>query len=72
MRQTTMSESRTADAILLLGQALEECGIENQIASYLKRKFDEKHGQLYFVKLMARTTMAMHSWTEFWQPLRLY
>ncbi|KJH44909.1 dynein light chain type 1 [Dictyocaulus viviparus] len=28
----------------MLGRAIEKCGIENEIATFLKRKFDEKYG----------------------------
>ncbi|KAK5978683.1 Dynein light chain, partial [Trichostrongylus colubriformis] len=43
LRDSNTSEAKTADALLLLGRAIEECGIENEIASFLKKKFDEKH-----------------------------
>ncbi|EYC28738.1 hypothetical protein Y032_0007g3389 [Ancylostoma ceylanicum] len=44
LRDTNMNEEKTNDAIFLLGRAIEEAGIENQIATFLKKKFDEKHG----------------------------
>ncbi|KAK6044537.1 hypothetical protein COOONC_17957 [Cooperia oncophora] len=46
LRESNTSEAKTADALLLLGRAIEQCGIENEIATFLKKKFDEKHGEL--------------------------
>lgn len=36
---------RALQALQMLGRAIEECGIENEIATFLKKKFDEKHGR---------------------------
>ncbi|WKY05733.1 hypothetical protein Q1695_006158 [Nippostrongylus brasiliensis] len=47
LRETNMSEEKKADALQLLGRAIEECGIENEIATFLKRKFDERHGGVW-------------------------
>ncbi|KAK6748467.1 hypothetical protein RB195_001220 [Necator americanus] len=44
LRESSMNEEKTKDAIFFLGRAIEERGIENEIATFLKRKFDEKHG----------------------------
>ncbi|CAD6198761.1 unnamed protein product [Caenorhabditis auriculariae] len=44
VKSTTMTEQRTQQAVTCLGDALANCGIENEIASFMKRKFDELHG----------------------------
>ncbi|VDO07270.1 unnamed protein product [Haemonchus placei] len=46
LKETNASKAKASDAILLLGRAIEECGIENEIATFLKKKFDEKHGKI--------------------------
>ncbi|XGW28785.1 hypothetical protein V3C99_008518 [Haemonchus contortus] len=47
LKETNASKAKASDAILLLGRAIEECGIENEIATFLKKKFDEKHGDTW-------------------------
>ncbi|PAV72965.1 hypothetical protein WR25_09806 [Diploscapter pachys] len=44
LKASSMSDEKTQDARKLLGEAIEKCKIENEIATYLKRKFDERHG----------------------------
>ncbi|RCN53326.1 hypothetical protein ANCCAN_00388 [Ancylostoma caninum] len=55
LRDTNMNEEKTNDAIFLLGRAIEEGGIENQIATFLKKKFDEKHALEVLVMTFAFT-----------------
>ncbi|KAK6028739.1 dynein light chain type 1 [Ostertagia ostertagi] len=48
LKETNTSEAKTADSDVFrpcyTGRAIEQCGIENEIATFLKKKFDEKHG----------------------------
>ncbi|CAJ0604138.1 unnamed protein product [Cylicocyclus nassatus] len=44
LRDSSLNQEKTNDALSYLGRAIEECGIENEIATFLKKKFDEKYG----------------------------
>uniref|UniRef100_A0A8R1HSH0 Dynein light chain n=1 Tax=Caenorhabditis japonica TaxID=281687 RepID=A0A8R1HSH0_CAEJA len=44
VRSTNLSVEQIEEAKKLLGDALQLCGIENEIASFLKRKFDDLYG----------------------------
>ncbi|KHJ78337.1 hypothetical protein OESDEN_22042 [Oesophagostomum dentatum] len=54
LRENSFNEEKTKDALLFLGRAIEECGIENEIATFLKRKFDEKYGRLNIYHTFSR------------------
>ncbi|KAJ1375091.1 hypothetical protein KIN20_038335 [Parelaphostrongylus tenuis] len=44
VKESKMSEEKKTDAVQLLGKAIDKCGIENEIATFVKKGFDEKYG----------------------------
>ncbi|KAF1755828.1 hypothetical protein GCK72_012278 [Caenorhabditis remanei] len=45
IQETNLPLEQIEESKKMLGDALQLCGIENEIASFMKRKFDAKYGK---------------------------